>query len=366
MKNQSTHSSFLRFGAVVAALAVAPLFAQTTYTVVDLSKAGAFDVAAATNGGRTVGSTAPAASLISRAALWSGVTAVDLHPAALLGDSTTARSAATGVAGAVQVGWGMGPNTANRPVALAWSDSAASAVTLPVGFTAYSVQATATDGAQIVGYAIGYDRDGTTLDSGHALVWNSVTGNATDLGLNARAFGVRGGQQVGYVLKGASNAALWRGTSKSLVNLHPAGAIYSSAAATDGVRQVGTASYEIRVRVEAAKGNKTAIFTYAAVWSGSAASMLNIHVYPFKHTYATGVAGSFISGYGADDTKIGTPAYYHALVWDANLQPTDLNAFLPAGFVGSQALSVDSAGYVSGYMMTAAGERHAVVWIPNL
>lgn len=365
MKNQITHSSLLRFGAVVAALAVAPLFAQTTYTVVDLSKAGAFDLAAGTNGGRTVGSTATGASLATRAALWSGTTAVDLHPTALLGDAAGARSAATGVAGAVQVGWGTGPNTSNRPVALAWSDSAASAVALPVSFPAYSVQATATDGVQIAGWGIGYTRDGTTLDSGHALVWNSVTGNATDLGLDARAFGVGGGQQVGWVLKGGTNAALWRGSSKTLVNLHPANAIYSTAAATDGVRQVGTASYEIRVRVEAAKGNKTAIFTYAAVWSGSAASMINIHVYPFKHTYATGVAGSFIAGYGADDTKIGTPAYYHALVWDANLQPTDLNTFLPAGFVGSQALSVDAAGYVSGYMMTATGERHAVVWVPN-
>lgn len=352
-------------GVLIATLTGATLTAQSSYTVLDLSKAGAFDIALATQGGQTAGSTAAGPSLVSHAALWSGITYTDLHPALLLGSATSARSAANGVAAGLQVGSGSGPATANRPVALAWRDTAASATILNVPFAAYSVQASATDGVQIVGYAIGFTKDGTATDEGHALLWEASSGVATDLGLRARATGVGGGQQVGYVLKGTPNAALWRGTSRSLVVLHPTGATSSSLLATDGVRQVGSASYEVRVRVEAAKGNKNATFTYAMVWSGTAASAINLHPYPFKHSYATSVAGTRIVGYGADDTKIGTPAYYHALVWDADLQVTDLNAFLPPGFVGSQALSVDAAGFVSGYMMTATGERHAVVWMPN-
>lgn len=366
----STHSlnlgQALKLGALAALVAVAQLGAQTSYTVVDLSHPGSFAIANGTSAGVTVGATASSASLATHAALWSGPDYTDLHPAALLGELAPSRSAVNGAAGGLQVGVGSGANSLNRPVALAWTGTAASASILNVNFPTYSTQALATDGSQIVGYGIGYSRDGTTLDSGHALLWDGANSFAADLGTNAQALGVGGGQQAGQVWKSTWNAALWRGTSKSLVVLHPAGATSSSATATDGVRQVGNATYEIRLRVEAVKGQKSALFSYATVWSGTAGSAINIHPYGFTHSYATSVAGSYIAGYAADNTKLSTPAYYHAIVWDANLQATDLNAFLPAGFVGSQARSVDAAGYVAGYMMTATGERHAVLWIPNL
>ncbi len=351
--------------AVAAAAAASQLAAQSSYSVVDLRQAAGFDLAADTNAGVTVGARAAGATLATRAALWNGTLFTDLHPGALLGSATASRSTAAGVANGVQVGSGLGPATSNRTVGLVWRGSAESAARLTAPFTYYSTQAFATDGVFAVGSAIGYARDGTTLDSGHAMLWNLVTGAAVDLASAGSALGVSGGQQVGHVLKGSVSAALWRGTAKSLVSLHPKGAFSSSATATDGVRQVGNVSYEVRVRSEAANGNHNAVFTYATVWSGTALSAIGIHDGRFRHTYATGVSGPYISGYGADQAAIGTPAYFHALVWDANLVATDLNAFLPAGFVGSQALSVDAAGYVSGYMMSASGERRAVVWIPN-
>ncbi len=364
--SSSLLARLLALGTLAATAAVSHLGAQTGYTVVDLSTAGGFDSAADTSAGVTVGSTATRPSLVTRAALWNGTTYSDLHPTALLGSSTTARSTATSVANGVQVGSGLGPNTSNRMVGLVWRGTAESAATLLAPFATYSTTALGTDGTQVVGSAIGFARDGTTTDAGHAMLWDLATGAVVDLGLSAQALGVAGGQQVGQIVKGTVNAALWRGTSKSLVVLHPKNATSSSAAATDGVRQVGTSIYDVRIRSEAANGNHNALFTYATVWSGTATSAIIIHDGRFRHTYATGVSGPNISGYGADNSALGTPAYYHALVWDANGVATDLNAFLPAGFVGSQALSVDSAGYVSGYMMTATGERHAVVWIPNL
>ena len=62
---------------------------------------------------------------------------------------------------------------------------------------------------------------------------------------------------------------------------------------------------------------------------------------------------------------LGTPAYYHAIVWDTDFQPIDLNAYLPAGYVGSQAFAVDAHGNVAGSMVAADGTRHAVLWTLN-
>ncbi len=147
--------------------------------------------------------------------------------------------------------------------------------------------------------------------------------------------------------------------------VHPKNAVVSTAYGTDGVRQVGYSGYDVRVRVEAVKGNKDARFNYATVWNGTAASAQIIHASPFTHSYATAVNGPWIAGYGADQTKPGTPAYYHAVVWDVNFHPLDLNAYLPAGYVGSQAFAVDAHGNVAGSMVAADGTRHAVLWTLN-
>jgi hypothetical protein len=253
-------------------------------------------------------------------------------------------------------------------VPIAWHGSAASATKLAIPFSNAGGQALATDGSQIVGYGLALNKDGTGFTANRAIVWNATNGVGTDLGdggNSAMAYGVGGGVQVGYVVKTIAGAALWRGTSKSLVSLAPVGSVMSVAYATDGARQVGYSGYDVRVRVEAFKGQKTARFNYAMVWTGTAASAVNIHPYPFNHSYAMAVNGSWIAGYASDAAAIGTPAYNHAIVWDANYQATDLNTFLPAGFIGSQALAVDAAGNVAGYMMAANGTRHAVVWVLN-
>jgi hypothetical protein len=228
-------------------------------------------------------------------------------------------------------------------------------------------QAGATDGTQIAGHAVPYNRDGTTTGAARALLWNVATGAVVDLGdggRGAQVLGVGGGKQAGYVTKGSLNAALWSGTAKSLVNLHPRTAERSSANATDGVRQVGYAGYDVRIRGEVAHGNHSAIYSYATVWSGTVGSEVNIHPSGFQQSIATGVSGDTIAGFAMDPARIGTPAYYHAIVWDAANSPMDLNPTLPAGFIGAQALAVDVFGNVAGVMTKADGTRHAVLWLP--
>jgi hypothetical protein len=77
------------------------------------------------------------------------------------------------------------------------------------------------------------------------------------------------------------------------------------------------------------------------------------------------VNGPWIVGFANDPSKIYTPGYNRGIVWDASFQATDLNAFLPEGFIGSQALGVDADGNIAGVMSKADGTRHAVLWIPN-
>jgi hypothetical protein len=87
--------------------------------------------------------------------------------------------------------------------------------------------------------------------------------------------------QVGSVTvsQGVYHAALWRGTPESVVDLHPPGAEWSTAVATDGVLQGGymrwTATNEIR----------------PVIWNGTAQSMVDLRPggYGYLYGMATGV-----------------------------------------------------------------------------
>lgn len=361
-----------RFGISFAgvALAAALQSAQAdTYTAVDLSGGLPFGSANAVWFGAAAGYVADTVSFVAtRATLWNGADPVDLHPAFLDSDTVKGRSTVQGSAQNLQVGWGAGPGTGGRPAPLMWRDSAESATPLSIPFANVGGQALGTDGYQIVGYGTPLIKDGTTVGPVHGLVWDAASGAAVDLGEGAQALGVGGGQQVGFIVKGAQNAALWSGSAKSLINLHPKDAVLSVAYGTDGLRHVGSASYDVRVRAEAAKGNKDKRFTYATVWtSNSAAGALNIHPYTLgmTHSYAMAANGQWIAGYAADETKLGTPAYFHAIVWDADYWPVDLNAYLPAGYVGARALAVDRDGNVAGVAVASGGQSAPMLWVRN-
>ena len=364
-----------------AALALmAGTAAAQTYTVTDLTPSAGNATATGLIPGLAGGYSSPAINGSSaRALAWDSAGEVDLHPSALVDDPVTGlagRSYIHDVAAGIQVGAGIGIPTGNRQMPVVWRNAADSAALLPIPFVNAGGVAYATDGAQIVGYATGMNRDGTTLGTSHAVVWDAATLTGTDLGdggSGAIAYDVRGGMQAGMVIKGSASAAVWRGTARSLVVLTPKNSVLSVASATDGVRQAGYAGYDIRVRVEAAKGNKDQRFNYATVWTGTPESALNIHPYPanmmpnvnFTNSYALAMNGRWVVGYAGDQNKFSTPAYSHAIVWDADYSSIDLNAFLPAGFVGAQATGVDENGNICGYMSKADGTRHAVVWTRN-
>lgn len=362
------------------ACAAAEAAAQNSYTVIDLTPSAGNAVAEGLTGGVAAGyAGAGIFTSLTRATLWDGAASADLHPGQWVDDSVTGavgRSAILGSGDGLQAGWATGPLTGNRSVPVLWRGSAASATVLTIPFLSASGLATATDGIQVVGNGTPYIKDGTALGPARGVVWDAATGAGTDLGdagNGAQVYGVGAGKQVGYVMKNQANAAVWSGSSRSLVVLHPSGAVLSVANATDGARQVGYAGYDVRVRQEAAKGNKDQRFNYAFLWTGTAASAMNIHPYPMNYpvgvnltqSYALGLNGSWIVGHATDANTFGTPAASHAIVWDELFQSVDLNEFLPAGFVGAQAIAVDAQGNVAGFMSKADGTRHAVVWVRN-
>jgi hypothetical protein len=349
-----------------ALLCAASAFAtQPNYTLIDLTATGSYGDAYAASGGAAAGTISTSANFLdpTRAALWAGNTMIDLHPA-LLGTSPDAKSAVQGFAGTLQVGWGLGPNTGMLSAPIAWRGTPQSASLLAVPFATYGAQALATDGVQIVGFA------GELREGGgpyHALVWDANTGAVADLGAGAEALSVAHGQQAGYSTRSSGPVAtIWAGTSASKIVLHPNNdAVTSQLLATNGLRQVGFCGFDIRVVDEGAHGNHTKRINNAFIWDATAASARSIHPPAFLQSYATGINGSSIVGYAYDDYGLGAVATYHAILWNSTLQPIDLNGFLPDGFTGAMANSIDAEGVIAGTIFTAEGLRHAALWIPT-
>lgn len=264
-----------------------------------------------TNGAQHVGQGGSPASAYAHAALWNGTsnTAVSLAPTG----TTWGETRAVGTDGTRQVGWGS-LQASNRWHALLWTGTAASRTDLhPTNLSGYDDSyALNTRGAEQVGYAQGP----ATLVAGspvpHAMKWNSDSNSAVDLHPaqlipfgESQAMGTSGTREVGYVRNGQTNqfrATLWSGTAASAIDLHPPGAMHSWA-------------YDIDAGVEV--GMATMPAPHAVAWLGTAASMIDLH----------------------------------------NL--------LPPGpqFSQSQAYSIDDAGIIYGVAFDGAGRIHAVQWV---
>ena len=345
------------------------LAAQPNYVLVDLTETGSYSDAYAASGGAAAGATSNSANFLdqTRAALWTGNSLVDLHPAIIGGPADT-ESMVEGFSGNLQVGWGIGPNTGMLSAPIAWHGTAQSAAFLSVPFTTYGGQALATDGVQIVGFAGAMNgRNGGLY---HALVWNAATGVVADLGAGengAQALCVAHGQQAGLTTRSSGPVAtIWAGIGTTQIVLHPNnGAVTSEVLATNGLRQVGFCGFDVRFFDEAARGNLTQRISNAFVWDATVASAHSIHPVGFLQSYATGINGSSIVGYAYDDYGLGAVGTYHAILWNSSLLPIDLNAFLPDGFTGAMANSIDAGGTIAGTIFKANGLRHAAVWIPT-
>ena len=249
-----------------------------------------------------------------------------------------------------QVGWGIPQNGDYEADirALLWIDAQSPQDITPIGFRAARVEDA--EGDQFVGSAS--NNPGTAF-SPLAYLWQN--NGSTRVLLHpgepyqlSEAFGVGGGQQVGYVYFGFTcsecgryifrHAALWSGSRESFTLLHMAGADETRALDTDGTQQVGYAFF-----------NRPNTPPYHAVlWRGAGVAPIDLHPGPgFSHTFPTGVSDGQQGGYGWGPA---TNEDGHALLWKGSAASMlDLN---PAGFY------VSTINAVRGGIQVGGGGRY--------
>lgn len=135
------------------------------------------------------------------------------------------------------------------------------------------------------GRQVGQASSGIAGAEEHAILWDGTSEGFVDLSPSwspqySVGFNTAFNQQVGISsLGGFTQATLWTGTAASAVNLNPAGFETSVATGTDGTRQAGTAW----------NGSGFSAVTHAGMWSGTAASWVDLH--PASGAlYSSGVA----------------------------------------------------------------------------
>jgi hypothetical protein len=229
--------------------------------------------------------------------------------------------------------------------------------------------AMATDGVSVVG-SLGTD----------GIRWPAGGGAATLLVGSASGAGVDGNVVVGTSL---GDAAWWDWTNPSVVNTLESG---GKANCVFG-NQIGGQSADEnailwtigggRIDLSSSRGWGSAqVYGISAsrqvgyavigdqkavVWSGTAASGVNIHPAAFAalSSFATAVAGDYISGVLMDyDTFLGRAALWYG----PSNSFLDLHALLGSGYTASEAWGVDSDGNVVGSALDTSGNYHAILW----
>ena len=133
--------------------------------------------------------------------------------------------------------------------------------------------------------------------------------------------------QAGHLATGsARHATIWSGTAASAVDIHPAAYLNSTINGASGNYQVGEAS-----------GVNTTGNNHAILWNGTAASAVDLHpATGFTTSTATGVDGTLQVGWGAPQS--GGLSLSHAILWHGTAaSAVDLN---PPGYLHSFAEDV--------------------------
>ena len=165
--------------------------------------------------------------------------------------------------------------------------------------------------------------------------------NATGRGIS---IGTQGGAGDGAATGGAEHALLWSGTAASAIDLHPAGNYSSSSVwAVSGTSQAGLAETG---------------YIHAMLWNGTAASAVDLNPAGMDLSRAYGVSNTNQVGLAVGNIVSGSS---HAMMWSGTAASAiDLH---PANFRDSTARGV-SGGKQVGYGTTAggAGFNHALLW----
>jgi len=284
-----------------------------------------------------------------------GLAATDLHPAGY------SSSMALSTDDTQQCGYAYS-NASFGNHAMLWSGSAASAVDLHTFFT--WTYCSGNHAGQQVGFG---ERPVYFTTTQHAMLWTGSAASAVDLHPIAfaysKALGVHDGQQVGYGSSIAypglpadapgyhttSHAVLWTGSAASAVDLNPVAFSASEANATNGVQQGGWAYDSVSAS------------QHAGLWSGTAASFVDLHPAGYSDSKVNAMTATKQVG-EAWVGPLGLPgSIRHAIVWQGTAaSAVDLNQYLPAGYTNGVATGVDAAGNVVGYAYNTPASGTAI------
>lgn len=167
--------------------------------------------------------------------------------------------------------------------------------------------------------------------------WTAVSLHPSGF-LTTQALATAGGRQAGSWSNGGFvHAALWSGTAASWVDLQPAGTSSSQVLAMGPAVQVG------------------AVNQRAALWHGTAASYVDLNPIGTIASAVRGTNGVFHVG----SVRVGIQD--HACVWSGeSTPPYDLQVLLPVNTTGSYAMAI-SGTQIAGYFNFNSA-AHAVVW----
>lgn len=179
------------------------------------------------------------------------------------------------------------------------------------------------------------------------ILWNSLNSSAwvslapASVTSSSQVTGMAGSQQAGDWF---GHAAIWSGSAASLVDLNPSGAIGSIAYSTTGTVQGGYAVVD-------PSGNP-----YAAMWTGSAQSWVNLHPLGATRSIVYAVNGNL---QGGEVLQTGANGYYRPVLWSGsaasivNLQPVPNSSGSVRGMWGDQQV---------GWVERAGLSQRAAIW----
>lgn len=222
-------------------------------------------------------------------------------------------------------------------------------------------------GAGAVARAIDGAQFGGAVNSGdgeHPSLWNETTGPAyvdlTPPGFlpDGEVAGVWGGVQVGDF---GGQAAYWRGTPSSYVNLNPFNLTTASAA-------TGVSHGQIVGEV----GLSPASVTHAGIWTRPTnAGFVDLNPPSATSSRLNGTNGTQQVGYYTLQPAMPgnplTPGDQHPAVWSGTAASVQ-TLLLPSGYPYGAAEAIDSDGDIAGYATTSQGGQEpmvALLWVPH-
>lgn len=226
--------------------------------------------------------------------------------------------------------------------------------------TADNSFATGVSGNQQVGWA-------SISGANHAMLWMGTASSAVDLqpnftnSLTSEAWATDGTQRVGYtqyfsggIMTGNSTdgAVLWTGTAASAVDLRSANYSNSRALGVSGGIQAGWGQSVVDSH------------THAVLWRGTAQSVVDLSSTTFPTSEALAISDGIAVGWGGDSSANNT----QAVAWDTTtLAVTNLNQFLPSNMQSydAQATGIDANGDIVGDAIDPSGTQIPFLWIPQ-